>query len=241
MEIADAEIALAYRSQASESAVPLHKVFGVEMTKRGFGGDGRRRGPPQVGSAHNFAENEKIYSQGDETALFYKLASGLVRTCTFLSNGRRQIDAFYVPGDVFGLEAGAEHGLTAETVCHSRVISYRRRDLEALAASSEWFSQQLYFYAMQSLARAQQHAISLGRRCAVEKLAEFLINWAAQFPESDVLTLEMPRRDIADYLGLNVETVSRAFARLESTVMIELPNARRIKLTDLAGLRHLNS
>ena len=226
--------------QASEAAVKRRTAFGVEMARLSFAGDGHQRGLPAVGTVRNFAENQEIYNAGDETALFFKLASGVVRTCTFLSDGRRQIDAFYVPGNVFGLEAGAEHGLSAETVCHSQVISYRRRDLEAFAAQSQGYSQQLFSYAMQSLARAQRHAVLLGRRSAVEKLAEFLIDWAAQSPESDVLTLEMPRRDIADYLGLTIETVSRAFAHLERKSLIELPTARQIRLKDPEGLRRLD-
>ena len=105
----------------------------------------------------------------------------------------------------------------------------------------EGFSQQIFSYAMRSLARAQKHAVLLGRRCAVEKLADFLVDWAAHSPESEVLTLEMPRRDIADYLGLTVETVSRAFAHLESKALIELPTARHIRFKNLEELRHLNS
>jgi CRP/FNR family nitrogen fixation transcriptional regulator len=94
---------------------------------------------------------------------------------------------------------------------------------------------------MQSLARAQQHAVLLGRRCAVEKIAAFLTEWAAYSPKSAFLTLEMPRQDIADYLGLSIETVSRTFAQLEGKALIEIPTARQIRLTDPEGLRDINS
>jgi CRP/FNR family nitrogen fixation transcriptional regulator len=203
--------------------------------------EGNQRGFRAAGSVSNFVENREVYREGDKAHFFFEVALGLVRTCTFLRDGRRHIDAFYVPGNVFGIEAGTEHGLSAETVCNSRVISYHRRDLEMLAATDERFSRDLFSYAMQSLARSQQHAVSLSRRCAVEKLATFLIDWSAYSPRSEVLILEMPRQDIADYLGLTVETVSRTFAYLEAKALIELPTARQIRLKDPEGLRDLNS
>jgi CRP/FNR family nitrogen fixation transcriptional regulator len=203
--------------------------------------EGNQRGFRAAGSVSNFVENREVYREGDKAHFFFEVALGLVRTCTFLRDGRRHIDAFYVPGNVFGIEASAEHSLSAETVCDSTVISYRRRDLEMLAATDEEFSHQLFSYAMQNLARAQQHAVLLGRRCAVEKLAAFLMDWAAYSPRSEVLTLEMPRQDIADYLGLTVETVSRTFAHLEAKALIELPTARQIRLKNPEGLCDLNS
>jgi CRP/FNR family nitrogen fixation transcriptional regulator len=236
----DAMIAVGSDLDTAEWAQKRRIAARVEMENLSLVGEGYPRGLPAVGSALSFGENRGIYGEGDKADLFFKVALGVVRTCTFLSDGRRQIDAFYVPGNVFGIELGAEHSLSAETVCDATVISYRRRDLEALAANSEEFSQQLFSYAMQSLARAQRHAVLLGRRCAIEKLSAFLTDWAAYTPDSDVLTLEMPRQDIADYLGLSTETISRTFARLESKALIELPTARQIRLKDCEGLRDLN-
>ena len=201
----------------------------------------RRPGPPVAGTVLNFVQNGTIYGEGDDANSFYKVALGVVRTCRFLSDGRRQIDAFYVAGDVFGLEAGAEHSFSAEAVIGSSVILYRRRDLAALTANNEGFSQQLFTYAMQRLVRAQEHAVLLGRRSAVEKLAAFLIDWAAYSPESTIIALEMTRLDIADYLGLTVETVSRTFSHLERNALIERPSARQIRLRDHKRLRDLNS
>jgi CRP/FNR family nitrogen fixation transcriptional regulator len=241
MENSDATIAVAADYHASEAAVRRRIAVGVEMNNLGFVTEGCPRGLPAVGSAVNFAENREIYGEGDKAHFFFKVALGVVRTCTLLSDGRRHIDAFYVPGNVFGIEASAAHSLSAETVCDSTVISYRRRDLEMLAATDEEFSHQLFSYAMQNLARAQQHAVLLGRRCAVEKLAAFLMDWAAYSPRSEVLTLEMPRQDIADYLGLTVETVSRTFAHLEAKALIELSTARQIRLKNPEGLYDLNS
>jgi CRP/FNR family transcriptional regulator, nitrogen fixation regulation protein len=238
---ADAAVAVSGDYPAAEADAKRRIAVGVETQNLSFVGEINQRGLRAIGSALHFDENRAIYAEGDDAALFFKVASGVVRTCSFLSDGRRQIDAFYSRGNVFGIELGAEHSLSAETVCDSTVISYRRRDLQALVANSEGFSQQLFSYAMQRLALAQRHAVLLGRRCAVEKLAAFLIDWAGYSPEGNVLTLEMPRRDIADYLGLTIETVSRTFAHLEDKALIALPTARRIWLRDLEGLRNLNS
>src|ERR1700733_11751808 len=100
---------------ASDAAARRRTAFGVEMARFSVASDGHQRGLPTIGSVRNFAENQEIYGAGDDAALFFKLVSGAVRTCTFLSDGRRQIDAFYVPGNVFGLEAGAERELAGET------------------------------------------------------------------------------------------------------------------------------
>lgn len=237
----DAVSAVGSDFHMADAAVKRRLAAGVEMKNLSFVGEGYQRGLPAIGSALNFAENRGIYGEGDNADFFFKVALGVVRTCTFLSDGRRQIDAFYLPGNVFGLEVGLEYSLSAETVCASTVISYRRRDLETLVTNSEGFSQQLFSYAMQNLARAQRHAVLLGRRCAVEKLAAFLTDWAAYSPISEFLTLEMPRQDIADYLGLTIETISRTFAHLEGKALIELPTARQVRLMDPEGLRRLNS
>jgi CRP/FNR family transcriptional regulator, nitrogen fixation regulation protein len=183
---------------------------GIEVENLGAVAKGPWPELPTVGSVRDFVQNQVIYAESDDANSFFKVALGVVRTCRFFNDGRRQIDASYVAGDVFGLEAGAELSFSAEAVIASSIISYRRRDLAALTANNEGFSQQLFSYAMQRLARAQEHAVVLGRRCAIEKVAGFLTDWAAYSPTGAIIALEMTRQDMADYLGLTVETVSRA-------------------------------
>ena len=197
-------------------------------------------GLPVTGAVRDVAQDRVIYGEGDAANFFFKVALGVVRTCKHLSDGRRQIDDFYVPGDVFGLEAGADHSLSAEAACACSIISYRRHDLATLVSDNE-LSYQFFCYAIQRLARAQEHAILLGRRRAVEKVAAFLIAWAAYSPMKNIIILEMTRQDIADYLGLTIETVSRKLSQLEQKAFIELPTARQIKLKDRTGLRNLSS
>lgn len=194
-----------------------------------------------TGSVLHFAPDREIYGEGDDADTFFKIVSGVVRTCKFLSDGRRQIEAFHVEGDIFGFEPGAEHRLSAEAVSECTVISYRRRGVERLAASNEALSQQLFSYAMHNMARAQDHSLLLGRKSAVEKVVAFLIEWADHAPRSATIALAMTRQDIADYLGLTIETVSRTLSQLERDAMIELSTARQIRFRDPAALRALNA
>jgi CRP/FNR family nitrogen fixation transcriptional regulator len=193
-----------------------------------------------AGPVVHFAHDREIYGEGDAAEFYFKVISGVVRTCKFLSDGRRQIDAFYIAGDVFGLEAGAEYTLSAEAVCDCSVVSYRRRNIGNMAASDIGLSQQFLSYAMRGLARAQEHALLLGRRSALEKVAAFLIEWAGYSPDSKVVSLAMTRQDIADYLGLTIETVSRTLSQLERDCVIEVA-ARLIRLTNRTALQAFNS
>jgi CRP/FNR family nitrogen fixation transcriptional regulator len=192
-----------------------------------------------AGSVTNFAENRMIYGEGNPAEMFFKVVSGVVRTCTFLGNGRRQIDAFYVPGDLFGFETGQEHRLTAEAVCPAVLIAYPCRGVAILAASNAQLAHQLRYFAIRSLVQAQEHLALLDRNSATERVASFLIDWTTCFPAQDIVTLPMARLDIADYLGLTIETVSRTLSRLQKRGLIALPNIRQVKLLDPAGLGDL--
>lgn len=229
---------LAYSTDRAASTAPAIVARGpwtrtsIEDTPDRDGGLSMTAGPVQ-----HFGQDQEIYGEGDPAGTFFKVVSGVVRTCKFLSDGRRQIDAFYIAGDIFGLEAGAEYTLSAEAVCDCTVVSYRRRGKPA--ANDKSFSHQFFSYAMRSLARAQEHALLLGRRSAVEKVAAFLIEWAGYSPDSKVISLAMTRQDIADYLGLTIETVSRTLSQLERDSFIEVA-ARMIRVTNPTALRNLN-
>jgi CRP/FNR family nitrogen fixation transcriptional regulator len=215
-----------------------------------------------------FAPDQEVYGQGDTADTFIKLLSGVIRTCHCLHDGRRQIDAFHVPGDVFGFEFGTEHSLSAEAVNHTTVISYRwrgdarhgdarhgnarhddprygeSRHENALRgmpglANADGLPERLFGHAMRNLSRAQDHARLLGRSSALEKMATFLLEWSAQSPDRKLLTLVMSRQDIADYLGLTVETISRTLTQLKQEGLIQLLSARQIRLTSLSALREM--
>ncbi len=199
---------------------------------------------PEIGAgatALHFAADQEIYAEGDEATNFFKVISGVVRTCKFLSDGRRQIDAFYGVGEVFGFESGSEHRLSAEAVSDCIVVPYRRRGFDTLAGRDDRVVGQLFTYVMRCLERSQDHSLLLGRRSAAQKLAAFLLEMADRRPGLSVVELAMTRQDIADYLGLTIETVSRTLSQFEREGVIALSGARRVRLIDLRGLRALNS
>lgn len=192
-----------------------------------------------VGPALRFEQDQEIYGEGEEAGCYFKIVSGVVRTCKFLSDGRRQIDAFYVAGDLFGIEPGALRTQTAEAVGDCKVAAIRHLPFDKHSAAVA-VPPQLFLQVMRNLARAQDHAVLLGRRSAVEKVAAFLLNWAEQSASRAMITLAMTRQDIGDYLGLTIETVSRTLSQLERDGVIALPSVRQIKIADLEALTILN-
>jgi len=202
---------------------------------------GRDRGLPIAGTVQNFCQDQEIYGDGDDAELYFKVVSGVVRTCKFLDDGRRQIEAFHAAGDLFGFEIGSEYSMSAEAVCDCAVIAYRRRSFDAQTTGDERIWSQMFTSMMRNLARAQGHTLLLGRRTAVEKVAAFLIEWVGRTSSGKLVSLPMTRQDIADYLGLTIETVSRMLSQLERQKLIELTSARQIRLTDPMALRELNA
>jgi CRP/FNR family nitrogen fixation transcriptional regulator len=194
-----------------------------------------------IGTAHVYAKDEEIFAEGDRALHFYKVVSGAVRTSKLLSDGRRQIDAFHLPGDIFGIESGEEHRFTAEAVGTSAVVAYRRCSLDALVSGDNVLSRQIVAAVMRSLERAQKHMLLLGRKSAVERIATFLLDMSERMGH-DAVDLPMSRIDVADHLGLTIETVSRSLTQLERQNVITVPDHRRsIVLRDKAALRRLDS
>ena len=198
-----------------------------------------REFPGTAGTVISIAEGREIFAEGDDTDLFYKIVSGVVRICKFLSDGRRQIEAFHVADGFFGLELSGARAMAAEAVSDCTLIAYRRRNIESMALKDQTVASLLYQHAMQSLAKAQTHCLLLGRRGAAEKVAAFLLGWAQLSPDKCVANLAMTRQDIADYLGLTIETVSRSLSQFERDGLIALDNARQVRLTNIAALQGL--
>ena len=162
---------------------------------------GEAKAQPQIGAVHNFVQDREIFSEGADAEYFYKVVSGVVRTCKFLTDGRRQIDAFYVAGDIFGLEPNGDYRLSAEAVTDCTVVAYRKNKLDMFATGDGQLSRELLVFVTQGMTRAQDHCMLLGRRSAMEKVAGFLLDWNGKSPARDMISLAMTRQDIADYLG----------------------------------------
>jgi CRP/FNR family nitrogen fixation transcriptional regulator len=193
-----------------------------------------------MGAAMTFPRNGEVYGEGEPADYVYKVVSGHVRTSKLLADGRRQIGAFYMPGDVFGLEFGDEHVFSAEAVVESRILVVKRSALIALAAGDNAVARELWTLTGRELARAQEHVMLLVKT-AQERVVGFLLEMSERRPCGDTVELPMSRQDIADYLGLTIETVSRTLTSLENEAAIELPNSRRIVLRNRSALRGMNA
>lgn len=193
-----------------------------------------------IGAPMSFARDSEIYFEGEPADFLYKVVSGVVRTCRLLADGRRQIGGFYLPGDIFGLETGDSHTLSAEAITQCDVLVIRRSALVALAERDHEAARQLWTLTGGELARMQDHVLLL-IKSAQARVAAFLLDMAGRARSGNAIELPMSRQDIADYLGLTIETVSRTFTSLEHASAIELPSSRRVVLRDRGALRRLNS
>jgi CRP/FNR family nitrogen fixation transcriptional regulator len=204
--------------------------------------DLRSLGSPidMIGAAMPFRRNEEIYGEGEPAEYVYKVVSGTVRTSKILADGRRQIGAFYLSGDMFGLENGEEHAFSAEAIADSKVLVIRRSALLALAQGDNDVARQLWTLTARELQRVQEHVMLL-IKTAQERVVGFLLEMAERACAGNEVELPMSRQDIADYLGLTIETVSRTLTQLATTAAIELPSSRRVVLRNRAALSRLNA
>jgi CRP/FNR family transcriptional regulator, nitrogen fixation regulation protein len=184
-----------------------------------------------IGVAMSFSRNMEIYAEGECAGHVYKVISGVVRVSKLLPDGRRQISAFCLPGDMFGFEADDLHRASAEAVTPVKVIAYKWQSLLAGCASAS-FTRDLLSLTMIGLRHTQEHLLLLGRKNALERVTTFLLDMAKRTKADALVELAMPRHDIADYLGLTLETVSRMFAELKERGLIRLEGARRVHLLD---------
>jgi CRP-like cAMP-binding protein len=138
-----------------------------------------------------------------------------------LSDGRRQIESFHLPGDFFGFESGPTYRLTSEAIVDTVMVIFDRRALERFATRDVRTARQLWKLAVREFDHAVDHMLLLGRKTALERVSDFLLEMGARMRATGGTELPMQRRDIADYLGLTVETVSRMISRLETEGVIE--------------------
>jgi CRP/FNR family transcriptional regulator, nitrogen fixation regulation protein len=192
-----------------------------------------------MGAPMSFTRNGEIYGESEPADYLYKVVSGTVRTYKVLNDGRRQVGAFYLAGDIFGLETGEEHTFSAEAITECEVLVIRRSALMALAARDHDVARELWTITSTELRRVQDH-IMLLVKSAQGRVAAFLLEMSDRIPAGNAVELPMSRQDIADYLGLTIETVSRTLTALEHAATIELPSSRRIVLRNRSALNALN-
>lgn len=194
-----------------------------------------------MGAAIFYRRNAEVYGEDEPAEFVYLVARGAIRTYKLLADGRRQIAAFRLPGDVFGLEVGDTHAFTAEAIVDSDVIVAKRSVIMALAGRDGAVARDMWLATARDLARAQELLLLLGRKSARERVATFLLEMADRVSDGAIIELPMSRQDIADYLGLTIETVSRTLSQMEHSATIALPTCRRIELRDRSVLSRLDS
>jgi CRP/FNR family transcriptional regulator, nitrogen fixation regulation protein len=192
-----------------------------------------------MGTAMSFPRNTEIFGENEPADYIYQVISGSVRTYKILNDGRRQVGGFYLPGDIFGLEFADEHTFSAEAIADTKAILVKHSALTALAARNATISRELLAITGGELRRVQDHVLLLVKS-AQERVASFLLEMAERARAGNTVELPMSRQDIADYLGLTIETVSRTLTGLESAAAIEVPTSRRIVLRNRAALSQLN-
>jgi len=188
-----------------------------------------------------YKKDAEIYGEEEPAEYVYQVVRGAVRSYKLLSDGRRQIGAFHLPGDVFGLESGPVHRLAAEAIIDTTVRLVKRRSLEKAAATDVQVVRSMLSMTAGSLKHAEEHMLLLGRKTAMERVATFLLEMDRRLAVAGMMALPMCRRDIGDYLGLTLETVSRALSQLHDQGVLGFSGARQIVLRNRQRLRTMDA
>jgi CRP/FNR family nitrogen fixation transcriptional regulator len=195
-----------------------------------------------VWSGFKYHRGSEIFGEAEPADYVYRVREGAVRTYKLLSDGRRQIGAFHLSGDIFGIEIGERHRFTAEAILDTAVwIAKRQRLFAGLAKGDILTANKVRDLITRSLEHAENQLLLLGRQTSLEKVAAFLAEMDCRSGRPAVIILPMSRRDIADYLGLTLETVSRALSSLRNKRVIGFTGQtqREIVLRDRRKLDQL--
>jgi len=191
----------------------------------------------------NVDPHRPIFDEADPAEYVYTITVGAVKVYKLLGDGRRQITGFLFAGDFLGLTHNEVYAYSAEALVPARLCRFPRRRLEALLAEIPHLEERLLAMASHELAAAQDQMMLLGRKSARERVVSFILmlfNSATRHggPGNPVF-LAMSRGDIADYLGLTTETVSRTVTLLKKQGLVELLDDRRIRLANMSALREI--
>lgn len=199
--------------------------------------DGFQKTPPAMEALATITRRrrgERIYTREDPVDHWYRVVSGMARKSTLFADGRRRIVDFLLPGDFFGFTARDERYFDVEAIIDGTVVAcYPRSMVETLAAADPMIGRQVREMAYESISRLQARILILGEVTALKKVRAFLIEMVDRSAKSTdgAVVLRMSRYDIADYLALSVETVSRAMTLLQHRGTITLMGKHRVKLS----------
>jgi CRP/FNR family nitrogen fixation transcriptional regulator len=218
--------AVAFNHSVLESATPVNAAVMF---------DGPIVQAETLGVRMQYDRDEEVFGEGEASRYVYRVISGAVRTFRLLSDGRRQIVEFHMPGDVFGLDGQERHTIGAEAI-RATVLQVIRR--EVFMQEPDRGAETALNTLLRKFQRAQAHMLLLGRHTACERVAAFLLDFRDRVGSASV-DLPMSRQDIADYLGLTIETVSRTFTQLQSSGLIDLTSCRKVVLRNPAALERI--
>lgn len=197
----------------------------------------------QSGATVRYKAGATIFYEGDAADSVYTLTSGTLRLSKLLPDGRRQIAGFIFAGDFLGLTMEDEHAFTAEAITEAELCRFPRHRFDAFLEEHPQLERRLYVLAAHELAAARQQVVLLGRKTAAERVISFLLMLGSRCRKeggvADEVFLPMSRNDIADYLGLRIETVSRELSALKSSRLIQLTDTHTVRLLDPERLEEL--
>jgi len=183
----------------------------------------------RIGTRATITRGQTLFYEGDPADTIYKVVRGAVRISRVMADGRRYVADFLFPGDLFGISDEPYRTMTAEALCEAIVVRYPCRLFEGVVQEDRRLGRLIYGVLCGGLTSAHDRMLLLGRKSAVEKIASFLLMMAERRC-ADPVELPMPRADIADYLGLTLETVSRILSQLRAEGVIAMPDPVHIVL-----------
>jgi CRP/FNR family transcriptional regulator, anaerobic regulatory protein len=196
----------------------------------------------RTGASLLVPQNQTIFSEGEPVDHAYKIVRGVVRLCKHLPDGRRQIAQFLFPGDYLSFVMIGDHGFSAEAVVDLSLLSFSQDRIERLCRDNPNLRNRLFQMLSTRVRDIQDHLTMVGRQTAKERVAAFLLLLSERLG-SGAASFDVPmnRQDIADYLSLTMETVSRTLSRLKSARIIAIPDQHRLELLNVEALRALGN
>ena len=192
-----------------------------------------------IGEENQYVPRQALTHEGEAAESVFSITEGVVRVVRHLEDGKRQILGFALPSDFLGLSLTDNYRFTAEAITPAKACKFSRVKFASFADKYPHVVRRLYEMAGYELTLAREQLVLVGRLSADQRLAAFLISISNRLRRlgytSPSIPLPMSRRDIADYLGLTIETVSRAFTRLaKSKLIVSTPDGvRLLKETEL--------
>src|ERR1700730_14442467 len=186
-----------------------------------------------------FQRGQEVCSQGQPADYWYFVVSGAARRCVFRPDGRRQIIDLLLSGDFFGFTAGKEYDFSVEAIARDTVVAaYPRRRVEFAADSDPELAREIRRIAFEAISRLQAQLLILGWITAPEKVGSFILEMAMRLSRgrADSVALPITRYDIAEYLAVSVETVSRSLTDLKRRGLIQMPGTRTVNILDRHAL-----